>query len=170
MNVFDIAEALRDCLCGFLSDTPAGPVCRCSLYPSFDIPFDICSRDASGDGQAAVALVRTFPSRDFPNPVAAGDMRCDYYLAAEFALSVTRCAPKISSSGKLPTPDEFDNAARIVMADANAMRCAVSCCLDRRPFQIVSWDSFPVAGGCMGGTLNVIVQSDDVACLDTGSS
>ena len=170
MNVLDIGEALRDCLCGFLADTPAGPVCRCSLYPSFDIPFDICSREPGGDGQAAVALVRTFPSRNFPFPVDPGEFSCDYYLAAEYVLQVVRCAPKITSSGKLPTPEALDAAAAIVMADANAMRCAVSCCLDRRPFQIQSWESFPLAGGCMGGTLNVVVQSDDVACLDLGSS
>lgn len=170
MNVIDIAEALRDCLCGFISDTPGGPVCRCFLYPSPEIPFDVCTKDANGNGQAAVGLVRTFLTREFPVPVDSRDLRCDYYLAAEFVLSVVRCAPTITSGGKLPSPEALDIATALVAADANAMRCAATCCLEgTRQFQFQGWEAYPISGGCMGGQLTIVVQTDDVVCFQ-GSS
>lgn len=159
-----LAELIRTCLCQKLEASYGGKVCRCLIYPSPTPPADICDKTPQGNGQATVSIVRSYPSRAFPEPDTSG--KCDAYLAIELAINVYRCAPQISDVGELPPISDYEEAARIQAADAEVMKCAVLCCLPVG-YQVIvgEYDAYPASGGCMGGSLSVLVAIENQSCV-----
>lgn len=159
-----LAEQIRTCLCTNLAASMAGPTCRCYVYPSPQPPADVCSKSSLGNGQATVSIVRTFPSVEFPTPDDSG--RCDAYLAVEVSITVYRCAPTVSDSGVLPPVSDYEEATEILLSDAEAMKCAIVCCLPNGYQFIVSeWEMLVPSGGCMGGTITGIIGIDNQSCV-----
>lgn len=163
LTPFSVANLVKGCLCTSLASSYGGAVCRCLVYPSPVPPADVCTKDASGNGQATVSISRIFDSRNFPEPDISG--RCEAYTAVELNLSVWRCAPMIGDGGELPSVADLEEAARILAADASVLRCAIKCCIPQGYQFIVSeYEAYPINGGCMGGTLTAIVALESTDC------
>lgn len=158
-----LAELVRTCLCENLAASVGGPPCRCYVYPSPQPPADVCDKTPLGNGQATVSIVRSYPSRNFPEPDESG--RCDAYLAVELSISVYRCAPVIGESGELPPVSEYELSTEILLADAEAMKCAIVCCLPAGyQFIVGEWSMIIPSGGCMGGTMTALIAIENQVC------
>lgn len=166
IDPFEVALNVKECLCARLSASILGPTCKCSVYPS-DIPTaDICSRTLSGNGEAKIHVSRIFNSKNFPNPVDIEN--CQNYVAVEIVQTVWRCGPTMGNQGELPSEEELELAMLGVLDDAQAMRCAISCCVDSKLLQIGDWTLLSLQGGCMGGQLISVIGIDQATC-DLGS-
>lgn len=165
---FEVAIAVKECLCRNLESTLLGPVCRCSVYPSVIPTADICDVSLAGNGEAKVYIGRIYNSRDFPNEVLFD--KCDNYVVVEVVQTVWRCGPTVMEDGQLPSILEVETATMGLLDDAKAMRCAVQCCLDTSLFQVGEWSLQPLQGGCMGGQLTSLIAIDQDSCEFGGSS
>lgn len=157
---WQVAIALRDCLCAKLTETVAGPVCRCSLMAGEISVADICEvSDFDGsEGQAWVRLRRFFRSREFPRPDTDVFNCAPGLPAAEYELGVLRCDVTASDDGDPPSADDLNAVAEKVYDDMAALVFVGECCLPSSLTVLVS-DWTPLSsGGCTGGIVVVTVQ------------
>lgn len=164
-----VADRLAACLCAQLVETSA-PVACCCLMPGSQVAWDDCER-----GQAWVRVARvyrlggTFPAA----ATASDDGNCGGLggWAAVLELGVLRCMPQPDEGGALPSCDANRDVARLVLADAQAMRRAVRCCDWRAgcvppDARMLLGDWLPAGpeGGCVGGTTLVTVEVSACVC------
>jgi hypothetical protein len=167
---YEVALAVKECLCRNLESTLLGKVCRCSIYPS-DIPTaDICSKSLAGNGEAKVHISRIFNSKNFPNPEFDFNPCRGNYVVVEVVQTVWRCGPSIGDDGQLPSILDVETATMSLLDDAKAMRCAIQCCLDTTLISMGDWTILSLQGGCMGGQLTSLIGIDQDDCLSFGSS
>lgn len=173
------------CVCTALDASLAGSVCRCSSAPSADIIADFCGGDAGctgcsngRNGQATVGVSRIYPvTEPFPTQLFESTPCAGFAYAADFSITVLRCAPGAKMVGnKLvpPTAAQLDNAAAIVLSDAAAVRDAVLCCFPlassgmcTQQVILTGWDSL-ADGDCMGGTTTVTAAIGYCGCPESG--
>lgn len=152
-SIWPIMEDLSNCLCAVLEDRGLLPdKCFCGILPG-----DITVQEYP-NGMSWVRLTSAFQSTAFP----AQDMDmspCGKPLAADIEVGVLHCAPKISAGKVLPTADEQWESARLQVATMDAMRYAITCCMDNDVVDIALGIYTPVGpnGGLVGGTWNVNV-------------
>lgn len=121
-RIYDVAEALRDCVMERLEDTDAGAPDR-SCVTTGSVSYDDCEC-----GSLYVNLTRNFASQNFPQAVNV-KARCGYPLLVwNLAVIVLRCAPTGSGSDG-PTCEELDALTLTLIADADAVRKGIECCL-----------------------------------------
>lgn len=125
--------------------------CRTVIHPGPNVPFDVCSKGASGsDGQLWVSVDAITPG--WPQP-AGTPTSCTQQLTVTWSLGVVRCAATVDDAGQAPpaTAVAADQAQQ--MADADALWTAVACCwpTSGRDLIIDRWDAIPPDGGCVGG-------------------
>lgn len=169
VDPFEVAIAVKECLCRNLADTMLGTVCRCSVYPS-DVPVaDVCTKSLAGNGEAKVHINRIYNTKNFPNEQFTLDCAGNY-VVVEIVQTVWRCGPTISDDGQLPSIMDVEMATMGLMDDAKAMRCAVQCCLDTTLIQMGEWQLMTMDGGCMGGQLTSLIGIDQDQCLFGESS
>lgn len=163
IDPFEVALAVKECLCRNLESTMLGRVCRCAIYPS-DVPTaDVCSKSLAGNGEAKLHISRIFNSKNFPNSEI--ELKCDgNYVVVELVQTVWRCGPTVSEDGQLPSIMDVEMATMGLLDDAKAMRCAVQCCLDTRLIQMGDWTLLSLQGGCMGGQLTSLIGIDQDVC------
>jgi hypothetical protein len=171
-----LAERLLECLCFELGRSLGGPVCACCLRPGGHLPpADWCACGCGdGQGQASVQITSIYPSQRFPRSgVDEWDEPCDSRKAtwvAELTMTVYRCVSGLDDEGQPPTCLQLDSDARIIAADAAAMRRAFACCDWHGYARVVpgSWTPVPPQGLCAGGFMTVLVDLGPLCC-DTPS-
>lgn len=111
-----------------------------------------------------------FPIQD-NEPVAGGTRS----WAITFELGAVRCAPTPNET-TIPSVDEWNAVVQSVMDDAAALRRAICCFIAADPVkrtkfvQPLEWQPLDTEGGCVGGTLQVIVRGPACDCSEAGGS
>lgn len=111
-----------------------------------------------------------FPLQDEEPPVPAVAS-----WAITLELGAVRCAPTLNETA-IPTVNQWNDVVQAVMDDAAAFRRAICCFIDADPINRkravlpTQWQPVDVAGGCVGGTLQVIVRGPACDCSETGGS
>jgi hypothetical protein len=167
-----LADGLRACFCDQLAQVSA-PVGCCCLWPGQEVAWDDCT-----PGQAWVRVVQVYPlSNRFPIPddgLGVGPCGSSGGWAVVLELGAIRCMPQPQSNGTLPRCQEYSDTARLVLADAHAMRRAVQCCDWRSTctpnadleegLLFGAWQPVGPQGGCTGGVMSVTVQAYGCIC------
>lgn len=156
--IWPVVEAMSVCLCTTLDEAGLGDLCYCGPFPGQQ------AYDQMGEGtlgQAWVRVVRIFPSITFPTIEQTPRRSCGAELAVELELSVMRCAPMPTDSGRVPpTMSEQWDATRLQMADMAAMQRAVQCCYtDSDLVMLGNYTPSGPAGGVVGGAWQVFVSA-----------
>lgn len=160
--VWDLALALRDCLCAELAGDPPDDGCCVVHGDNVALP-NCCS-------MAWVRVVETYGTAGFPNR-APGTMpvSCDGGVdgwAAVVELGIGRCVATLDEYGNAPPCHERETDARRALADQAALLRAAWCCDWRQVAGLVRDERvvlggvvpFGPQGGCAGSTLQVTVE------------
>lgn len=161
-----LAAVMLACLRVAVADLPIPPA-TVSMRTGLQMePLLSRLRDECCEGAAWVRIDQVYPTTNFPEPALTYD-RCGPALrAAVLELGIVRCAPQ-PTENNLPTAEEWDTAAALVDADREAMLAAVCCFIDTERDRMIvegTWTPLPTEGGCMGGTLPVVVALDACGC------
>lgn len=188
LAVHRIAELIRDCVCAALDqateEIDGYPGCPCRSCVVAGVPaWEDCQDPCSGEagGQLTVHLERMYPSSRFPEEdrQVRGTPGCPQVAttAAEFVVTVLRCAPMGTADGCPPTCEELEETARTVHVDASVVYSALLCCLPhtagRRGRRFILGQSRTVGpeGGCVGVEQRVTVALPGCGrCPGEGSS
>ncbi|HLL36190.1 MAG TPA: hypothetical protein VK545_20435 [Streptomyces sp.] len=182
LAVHDMASMILACVCQALTDTaaeiddhPGCPDCRSCVVPgtpAWDSCDDPCG-GGPGGGQLTVNLARLYPSGTFPQEdrTVLGARGCTppVTTAAEFVITLLRCAPGPDDHGCPPTCEELETAARIVHIDAAAVYNGLMCCLPHtagrrgRRFVMGAQRTVGPEGGCVGVEQRVTVALSSCA-------
>lgn len=109
-----------------------------------------------------------FPIQD-EEPVPGGTRA----WAITFELGAVRCAPTPSET-TIPSVAEWNAVVQAVMDDAAAMRRAICCFIAANPVARtkytlpLEWQPLDTEGGCVGGTLQVVVKGPACDCSEAG--
>ena len=112
----------------------------------------------------------TFPVQD-PSPPPGGTAS----WAITLEMGVVRCAPTPDET-RIPSNDEWNTVVDDVLSDAAAMRRAICCFIDldavkrKKNTLPLQWEPLSVEGGCVGGTLQVVVRGPACDCAEAGGS
>jgi hypothetical protein len=126
------------------------------------------AEDGCCDGQLSAAVVRAYRSTTFPLP-EGGAQPCGHAeTVIEVQVVVLRCAP-LAADVTSPPPCEgvgsLDEAARLVLRDAYAVRRAIECCLPMR-HRALGETRF-IHDACVGSDTRVLIGLEDgCACGD----
>lgn len=95
--------------------------------------------------------------------------------AITFELGAVRCSPT-PPEGIIPTDAQWNAVVQDVMDDAAAMRRAICCFIAADPVRRdqavlpLEWQPLDTSGGCVGGTLQVVVRGPACDCAEAGGS
>lgn len=161
-EVADTAAALLLCVGEALSEVDAGAPARSCVVPGTQVAWDQCDCG----GQLTVHVPQDYPSDTFPNINRRALPGCAPQLqVVEYVVTILRCAPSPDQRGKPPSCEELEAAFYRDMADRDAVRKGVACCLDakRFPFLLQEHNAVGSDGGCVGSQLRVFVRH--TACV-----
>ncbi|MGW2951491.1 hypothetical protein [Streptomyces eurythermus] len=180
--IHETAEALLACVCAELTLTAArvdgqpGCPCRSCVVPGTPA-WDDCGGDCSGGappGQLTVNFVSVIPSSNFPAETrdVLGSKNCaPIRPAAEFLITLLRCAPTPDEQSCPPACEELETAARVLAVDATTVWNALQCCFPgtsqaRRGQTFVMGQQRVVGpeGECVGIEQRVIVALPSCKC------
>jgi len=150
--VFGAMIALQQCLCETIEARGLPSVCFCGVVPGSTAVFDY-----SDEGQAWVRLSTAVPSLVFP----AQDQSlrsCSAPLAYQFEVGIVRCAPMLADDGSPPSLEEQFEATRLQMADMDAIRYAIECCLPHASKVLGTYTPYGPQGGALGGWWTVFTD------------
>jgi hypothetical protein len=111
-----------------------------------------------------------FPDQD-SEPIPKGTSA----WAVTLEMGVVRCAPT-PAENMIPTSAQWNAVADAVDDDAAAMRRALCCFIDIDPIKRLrgvlplEWQPIDVEGGCVGGTLQIVVRGPACDCSEAGGS
>lgn len=129
-RIYRVGALLLDCACQKLALTIGGCPPRMCLVPGATPEVVNC---CAHGGQLTVNVVRSYPSRTFPNPDLGEPSNCDVpYLVVNYSVQVWRCSP-VGNVERAPSCDSLDDAARKTMADMTAITQGIICCLRDEP-------------------------------------
>lgn len=187
LAIHDLAETVLGCVCAQLDQTAAtvedypgcpGRACVVPGTPAWDSCDDPCG-GADVGGQLTVHTARIYPSTEFPIPDREapnrvhGDRSCvpAPTIAAEFVVTLLRCAPMPTEDGCPPSCDDLAASARILHLDMAAVHNALLCCLPstgrrRRGPRFFVGQARPVGpeGGCVGVEQRLTVAMSSCGC------
>lgn len=159
LALYDLAAQLLVACRSELALTTAGEPKEC-LVALVDHPWDSCC-----DGLLYVRVSNIVPTDTFPSPAA--DRPCSpYRLAAQFEVVHARCSPSPRSTARGITPPsvkEMEAAAASFHEDTLAVMNAVvgvvrGWMADGRDVIVGNWSPIGPEGGCVGGTMNMLVE------------
>lgn len=134
------------------------------------------AEDECCEGLAWVRPAPFFPSSGtFPDQDAVPVKGGPYAWAITLEMGVVRCAPTPGVE-TIPTVDQWNAVVQAVMDDAAAMRRALCCFIDINPIArngyvlAADWQPLDIEGGCVGGTLSIIVRGPACDCSEAGGS
>jgi hypothetical protein len=152
-TVYPVMIELNACLCAEITSSGLPEPCVCELLPGGDVAFDYCTECDDGRcGQAWVRLVAAYPSQVLGEPDTTGN--CATRLSYTLEVGIIRCAPLPGNDGSPPSVDAQLSATRLQLADMQAMRRAIACCMGAdvdRDYILEPYTPYPVLGGCVGG-------------------
>lgn len=158
--IMPVLSELATCLCEEIVASGLPETCFCGIYPGGEVPFDHCVNCGQTKcGQAWVRLVTVYPSSAFPQQDEGIDGGlCSSPLAFRVEVGILRCAPMPDQKGNPPGVEENYGAAFLQMADMQAMRRAMECCLgDSKRRHFVENYTPVTAGGCVGGIWTMVL-------------
>lgn len=112
----------------------------------------------------------TFPIQD-ESPVPRGVNA----WAITLEMGVVRCAPT-PDENSIPSNEAWLEVVQAVMDDAAAMRRAYCCFVEidpgaRKKYTLpLEWQPLDTEGGCVGGTLQIVVRGPACDCSEAGGS
>lgn len=117
-----------------------------------------------------------WPSSNFPEQDEAPLPKGVAAWAVTLELGVIRCMPT-PGADRIPTADEWMAVTQAVMDDAAAMRRAICCWIEsgtaaqgrERNTIIGQWLPIEIEGGCVGGTITVVIKGPACDCSQAGS-
>lgn len=187
--IHETAEKLLACVCAELTLTAAKvedqPGCPCRSCVVAGTPaWDDCG---SGDcaktvtpGQLTVHFAGLVATSNFPTETrdVLGSRNClPVRPAAEYVITLLRCAPTYDEGGCPPTCEELEDAGRVLAVDAAAVWNALQCCFPdtseaRRGQTFVMGQMRTVGpqGQCVGFEQRVTVALPSCACPEGESS
>ncbi|MEV6738731.1 hypothetical protein AB0N14_18070 [Streptomyces sp. NPDC051104] len=186
--VHDVAEQLLACVCAELTLTAAKvdgqPGCPCVACVVPGKPaWDNCTGDCSGaqtPGQLTVNLDRIYPTSAFPTETkdVIGSRNClPVRQAADYVITLLRCAPTYTGNGCPPSCEEQAAAARILHVDAVSVINGVMCCFPqtgdaRRGHQFLmgALRTLGPEGQCVGIEQRLTVALPFCGCTAGGES
>lgn len=143
--VFASMVALQQCVCEEIEKRGLPSVCFCGVVPGSTAVLDFAE-----EGMAWVRLNTAAPSIVFPSQDQS--LRsCGAPLAYQFEVGIVRCAPTLDDDGSPPTLEEQFEATRLQMADMEAIRAAIQCCLPNASKILNSYTPYGPQGGALGG-------------------
>lgn len=165
-KTYQVAGLLLTCACEMLELTPSGCPDRRCVVPGL-IPEAVNCCQGQHGGQLTVNLVRTFPSRQFPNPDLSASNCSAPWNVVTYNITVFRCMPT-GSIPHAPSCEALDDTALVTMTDMEAVRLGVFCCLtDRETTSPLLGEAYEwlfgdhvtteAQGGCVGSVLTVQV-------------
>lgn len=154
------AQQVLDCVCAALNlESDCNCPCRRAVVvgpPAWDNCCD--------DGQLTIHLERLYVHENFPFP-ASGPVFCLAPLAADYVVTLLRCAPVIKDDGTPPTSQELSDSAKQILTDMYITEQAIICCLaaKKRHQKFVMRESNTVGpdGGCVGFTIRFTTELMD---------
>ena len=174
--VMPLARELLECYETELAklETPPGSI---GLRPGTIVDLLLStSDDECCSGLAWVRPVTFYPSSTaFPNQDTVGQRQGTKAWAVTLELGYVTCAPT-PDEHSIPGNDEWAAVLQSVMDAGAAMRRALCCMIAARPGfgaqRVIpgQWQPAPVEGGCVGGTLPVIIMGPACDCADAGDS
>ncbi|MEU7323428.1 hypothetical protein ABZ682_23180 [Streptomyces griseoviridis] len=187
--IHETAENILACVCAELTLTAAkvddhpGCPCRSCVVPGKPA-WDDCGGDCLSSGEAAGQLTVNFvglvATSHFPTETrdVLGSKNCQPIRpAAEFLISLLRCAPGPSNDGCPPSCEDLADAARILAVDATAVWNALLCCFPstrdaRRGQTFVLGPQRAVGpeGDCVGIEQRITVAMPSCRCAGEESS
>jgi hypothetical protein len=114
----------------------------------------------------------TFPAQDEdPFPLKNGGTRA---WAITLEMGVVRCSPT-PDENSIPSNATWNAVVDAINDDAAAMRRAICCFVAGNPARAAStlpleWQPIDVEGGCVGGTLQIVVRGPACDCSEAGGS
>jgi len=186
-SIHTMAEGILACVCAALDELPATveghPGCPCNtcLVPG-QPAWDWCAADCGTTcpGELYVGMRRLYPSRDSPRPfteVRTGHSCPPLLTAAEFTITLARCAPVADDNGIPPSCDDLAESARILHADAAGIANALHCCVpglaaDGRRLRYLVGEQRVIGpqGRCVGLEQIVTVALGGCACPSEGAN
>ncbi|MFD0208945.1 hypothetical protein ACFVH9_07395 [Streptomyces hirsutus] len=180
--IHETAEKLLACVCAELAVTAARvegqPGCPCMECVVPGTPaWDNCDggcENTKTPGQLTVNFSGMVPTSNFPQEtrdVLGGKNCLPVKTAAEYAITLLRCAPTFSGDGCPPTCEEQSAAARILAVDAAAVWNALLCCFPStsqarrgQTFVIGRQRIVGPEGGCVGIEQRVTVALPSCPC------
>jgi hypothetical protein len=94
--------------------------------------------------------------------------------AITLEMGAIRCSPT-PDENSIPSDDTWNAVVEAVMDDAAAMRRAICCFIDASPSRKgyvlpLQWEPIAIEGGCVGGTLQIVVRGPACDCIEAGGS
>jgi hypothetical protein len=153
------------------------PPARVGLRPGTVVDFLLSTTENECcDGLAWVRPVSFYPaSGTFPLQDDLPQVPFVSGWAVVLELGAVRCAPTPPETA-IPSVDEWNEVVQRVMDDAAAMRRAICCFVDmdkvarKKNVLPLQWTPLDVEGGCVGGTLEVVVRGPACDCFEIGVS
>lgn len=142
--VFGAMVALQQCVCEEITKRGLPSVCFCGV-----VPGQIAVHDFAEEGMAWVRMANAFPATTFPSQ----DLtlrNCAAPLAYQFEVGIVRCV-EVDDDGEPPTVEQQFEATRLQMADMEAMRVAIQCCLPNADKILGNYTPFGPQGAVIGG-------------------
>lgn len=181
--VDDLAQMLLGCVCaeldrmaGLIEGQPGCPDCTSCVVPGKPA-WDNCTGDCSGaqtPGQLTVNLERIYPTAAFPTETkdVLGSRNCaPVRQAADYVITLLRCAPSYNDQGCPPSCEEQAEAARILHVDAVSVTNALLCCFPQsssarrgQQFMMGQLRTVGPEGQCVGVEQRVTVALPSCAC------
>lgn len=158
-RVLPVAQLLMACLSEAVLVSPKPPQIVGFRTGTDGQPLSATNSDECCLGAAFVRVIRTYPSWGTPTP-AATSIRCAQPVAAEFEVSMWRCAP-IGTLQALPSQDAWDELNTDLLNDRATMMDAICCFWKQRDQGSVMYGEWTVdaaEGGCAGS--RILVQAD----------
>jgi hypothetical protein len=157
--LFDLADEVLLCVCTALEEESDCPcpcrVCVVAGPPSWD---DCC------EGQLTANIDRIYVHDNFPL-AATGPVFCFSPLAADFSITLLRCAPAVNEDGTAPPCSALSDSARQTYTEMYIAMRAVICCLadKKRALKFIMRDSTIVGpnGGCVGFQIRFTAELPD---------
>jgi hypothetical protein len=180
--VHETAEKLLACVCAELTLTAekveGHPSCPCRACLVAGTPaWDDCAGDCSKSvtpGQLTVHLAGIVATSHFPTETrdVLGSRGClPVRPAAEYVITLLRCAPSWSDGGCPPSCEEQEAAARVLAVDAAAVWNALQCCFPStggarrgQTFTMGQMRTVGPEGGCVGFEQRVTVALPSCGC------
>lgn len=150
---------LLDCLRNEAQLNPKPPAVIGFRTGTTGQPLAGLNEDECCAGAAFVRLVRTFPTWGTPTP-ATDSVSCAQPFAAQFELSMWRCAP-VGDITEPPVQQAWDDLHLDLVNDRLTMMAAICCLwaqLDARSIMYEDWAPVNVDGGCVGSAIMVSVD------------
>ncbi len=155
-RVLPVAQQLLSCLVQAALDNPKPPQVVGFRTGTEGQPLSGTSSDECCLGAAFVRVMRTYPSWSAPAP-AGLSVRCAQPMAAEFEISMWRCAA-IGSMQVVPPQSLWDELNTDLLNDRATMMAAVCCFIGGRDSGSVmfgEWQTVSAEGGCAGSTITI---------------